>query len=175
MVIEVADLREHAETDLGDDALERLLQDAYDFCDERVGPLGEQTIVLDGRERWLILPRAVADADFVTISERFGDQTTELVLDTDWRWNGGRIVERLSGGSVVFWGHEYGGGDVVVTYTPKDDTDRRDRVVIDLCKLAIQYNALHSERAGDYASTAPDYARERDRIVRQLAPAMGVA
>lgn len=175
MTVDAATLREHIETDLGDDALGRLIADAYAFCDLRVGPAGAQSVVIPAGDRFLMLPRPVASADDVAIVERFGTEEAALVEGTDWRWLGGRTLERLSGGSVVFWGYAYGAGDIVVTYTPKDDEAMRDRVVIDLCKLAIAHNALQQERAGDYAATSKDYAAERERIVRQLLPAMGVA
>lgn len=174
MTITNTELREHVETDLGDDALDRLIADAYAYCVERVGAAGEQTIVLHAGERYLVLPFSIAAAADLDISERYNDQTTVLVEGTDWRWLGGRLVERLSGGSITVWGHAYGAGDVLVTYTPKDDEARRDRVVIDLCKLAIQYNALRSETAGDYKADSAEYTKERDRLVRQLAPGMVV-
>lgn len=174
MAIDAAALREHIETDLGDDALDRLIADAYAFCEERAGKQGEQAVVLDGGERYLMLPFPISDTGDIEIVERIGDEET-TVDPSDWRWNGGRTLERLNGGDLVFWGYAHPGGDVVVTYTPKSDADMRDRVVIDLCKLAIQHTGLHAERAGDYSSTHPEYARERDRIVRQLVPALGVA
>lgn len=174
-MITSAHLQDHVETDLEPGVLKRLIDDAYAYIADRVGPQGEQTVVMPAGERYLMLPQPIASEDDVSISERFGDRTTVLVEGTDWRWLGGRRLERLSGGTVVFWGHEYGVGDVLVTYTPKDDTARRDRIVIDLCKLAIQYGALSSERAGDYGASHLDYAKEREKLVRQLAPVLGVA
>ena len=174
MTITKTELRTHVETDLADAAVDRLLADAYAFCAERV-PTGEQTIVLGAGVRYLVLPAPVATAGDLEFSERFGDQTTLLVQDTDWRWVSGRIVERLSGGSLVLWGYAYGDGDVLVTYTPKDDTARRDRVVIDLVKLAVQYAGLSSERAGDYSAGHLAYAAEREKLVRQLQTGLAIA
>lgn len=176
MTITASSFKTYFQTDLADAVLTAYIDDATDFCVERAGPQGEQTVVLQSEGRYLVLPKAIAAAaDVSEIIERQAD-TTNTLTTADWRWNGGRILERLTSGNPDFWGTTFGFAcDVVVTYTPKDDANRRDRVVVDLVKLAIQYSGLASERAGDYAMTAQVYAQERDRIVRQLNTRMAFA
>lgn len=170
-------IHEHIETDLGDDAIDRLIDDAVAAIDERVGTTAEQTVTLRGGDRYIFLPQPITDAaDISEIVERHG--ASEFTLDTDdWRWIGGRQVERLgSNDSPTWWGWVSGFAcDIVVTYTPRADGDRRDRVTIDLVRLALQHNALGSERAGDYSSSSVEYQRERERIISELVPKVAFA
>lgn len=165
MTIDADAFRTFFETDLSDEALEALIADADAYCTLKL-PAAAQTVLIQGAGRYLVLPQPVTDEDDIDlIVERLPGEDSELEAE-DWRVASSRMVERLSGDTAVFWG----GCDVQVTYTPKADADRRDRVVVDLVKLAIQYSALGSERAGDFAETELDYASERERIVRQLLP-----
>lgn len=121
------EIREHIETDLGDDALNRFLADAYGAIKKRVGVEGEQTVVIytRGSDRYLMLPRPInVAADIDSIIERLG--ATEVTLETtDWRWLGGRTLERLSGSSEpTLWGWNFSVDEdvpfqTVVTYTPR--------------------------------------------------------
>ena len=55
-----------------------------------------------------------------------------------------------------------------MVYTPLDETAERTRVVIDLTRLAVQYNAVKSEGVGDYKSASVDYEAEREKILSRL-------
>ena len=86
---------------------------------------------------------------------------TALVLDTDFLIVfDGLAVERID---TLFQRR------VRITYTPKlDDVKQRDRVVIDLCKLMIQYNGLTTEKIGDWGGTVGDYETQRRKILSTL-------
>jgi len=178
-------LREHIETDRSDTALERLLQDACDSVTARIGPEGEQEVVLKARgsDQFIFLPRPITVAgDIDSIVERLGN--TELTLETtDWRWLGGRRLERVISGTIpapTVWGWNFTSMDgdvefqVVITYTPKPES-RRVRVLIDLVRLALQYTALKSELAGDYSSSSLDYQKEREALISELVPRLRFA
>ena len=191
MTITHDDLKEHVETDLDDDALDRLITDAQASIDDRIGPEGAQTIVLGnvGGDRYLFLPRPISSsADIASITERWGAVERALASD-EWRWLGGRQLERLIGsGSTAgtLWGWWEGGSippinagysdvSVVIAFTPKPDA-RRDRVVIDLCRLALVYNGLSDERAGEYQTRSrEDYQAEREKVLSELMPKVGFA
>lgn len=184
--IDVDALRTHLETDLSDEALERLMHDACDAITDRVGSLEQNQIVLRtfSSDRYLFLPKPIdSDEDIESITYRLGN--SELVLaETDWRWIGGRMIERLTGGGesvATSWGWNFvsSSGDVefntVVVYTPKTMVNRRIRVLIDLVRLATQYTALASERAGDYSSSSLKYKEERAKLINELVPRLGFA
>jgi hypothetical protein len=171
MTVEVEQLREHIETDLGDGALGRLLADAAAAIEEHTGGSGEQTIRLVGGDRFLFLPYAIESTDDLTLVEIYGE-IEHAVADDDYAWWGGRQLERLVNGTR---GASVWAPIVAATLTPVDHSARVERVTIDLVRLAIQHNALSTERAGDYASSSVDYQRERRKILSELVPRMVVA
>ena len=199
MTLTTDQLKEHVETDLGDDALQRLLDDAYATVANRVGEAsGEVTehYRVFSSDEIIFLNQAIASEDDITsITVRVlapEAPMEDLELETEeWRWMGGRMIQRLEGTDVdlptpTWWGFRSVGWpsvelDVVIAYTPAsaaEDTptaSRTDRVVIDLCKLAIQYSGLASERAGDYAYTSKEYQAERESLLKELAPKVGFA
>jgi hypothetical protein len=93
-----------------------------------------------------------------------GTTNTTLAAD-DYEVVNDIRIDRLTTGSHprTYWGDR-----VTVTYTPKGDADKRKRVLIDLCKLTIQYNALKSENIGDHRADYSDYQRERLQILSAL-------
>ena len=89
------------------------------------------------------------------------EDLTTLVSGTDYLLiDNGRAIERLDTNFAA---------RVKVTYVPITDTIRRDRVVIDLCKLAIQNEGgVSAERSGDYSRSMVSYQEERERILSTL-------
>lgn len=170
MTIDADALREHVETDLADPALDRLIADAYDAIAVHVGPADAgQVDRYAGGDRFLFLSTPIADdADIDSIVEDHGGDTTTTLDPSDWRWWPGSMrLERLGTGpnGAGAWAPT-----VVVTFDPSLDADRRDRVVIDLCKLAIQYNALRAQTTGDFRGDAVEYQREREKLIGELRP-----
>ena len=83
----------------------------------------------------------------------------------------GRTLQRLQGGLFAYstW------GDIVeVSYTPQSEQILRDRVVVDLVKLAIVYNGLSEETVGDYKSKSYEsYHLERERLLLSMGSSRG--
>lgn len=171
-VLTLAEVREHVETDLEDPALQRLLNDADSAIVSRFGAHASAGVT----ERH---PGYVSDvfphrpvATVTAITERIG--STDLILDpTDFEVRlGGHQLRRLTTGvnQRGTWG-----GEVILEYVPVDDAARRKRIAIDLVKLALRYEAVKSETAGDYATTNVEYQDERNAILDELAPAFDFA
>ena len=167
------DLRLAFETDLGDAALQLVIDSADAEIIARFGehdatldaPLVEQH---DGGGRYIFPHRKVDSV--VAVTEFWGgpgaEEETELAADDYRLGHGSSSLLRLSTGtnSRGWWGR------VVLNYVPVTDNARRRRVELDLCKLALQYSALGSERAGDYSqSQLGDYQKERERLLSELA------
>lgn len=184
-------IREHVETDAGNDAIERLIRDAFTAIAQRhyvtfteTAPSGDIQIdfewaetafaIVDASGELIILPqssRLLATVD--TISEWDTDTEAFAALDADdWQAFSPRQFHRKSNGTNPPSGLGWG-GRVQIEYGV--NMTLAERVVIDLARLALQYNALSSERAGDYSSSGVEYQRERERILSELVPAMGVA
>lgn len=151
-------LRTHVETDLDDYALELLIEDAYAAILQRRGARAELVYRSDGGGAMLFVD---PPADAVTTVTEDG---TEIEEDTDFRLRyGGRALQRI--------GRNW--GQTVVEYDASDDDPRTDRVVIDLCKLALQYEGLQSSSDGDYRETHLPYQDEREKLLAELTIGMG--
>ena len=169
-LVTVAVLREHVETDLSDDALQRLLDDAEAAVDKKAGELTTETDTYEGEilATALFLSRKASSITTVTeeLKDIDGGYEETILSENDFKLRyGGRQMERLPDGDHPrrTW------GDVVtVVYTPLDETAERTRVIIDLTRLAVQYNALKSEGVGDYKSASVDYEAEREKILSRL-------
>jgi hypothetical protein len=87
---------------------------------------------------------------------------------------GGQYLERLSGGYRVSWG-----GLVEITMDAGTVSDRYDRVVVDLVKLALQFSGLDARRDGDYSEESmgarsggqEGYQSQRNALISELMPA----
>lgn len=162
MTVSAAVVRTLFETDLSEEALELLIADAYASIEARFGTIGERTDIMYPRGPSLFLERP---AQAITaVVEVVADGQSLTLADDDWELVHGQVLYRKLQGTNPAYGWPW---RVEVTYTPRED-NRRDRVVVDLVKLAAQYNALSSETVGDYEAQLPDYQAERDRIVAEL-------
>lgn len=165
----VAKIRGHITTDLIDSAIQRFLDDIDAMIDNEYGALATQVDTFEGDifATALFLSRKAVTITTVTEEVKSGVGYTETVLsanDYKLRYGNGQI-ERLASGDNprATW------GDVVtIVYAPFDETAQRERVTIDLVRLAIEYNALGSESIGDYKSTSVDYEKERGKILSRL-------
>ena len=171
-LLTTAQVREHVETDLVDDALGRL-NDAADLrVIQRGGPLANETdtFVVDsndypeGRDKSIFLERLPGAIS--SVSEQIFDNTP-VVLAADDYYQVGTQLERRDDGTNPRsrWGHR-----VIVAYVPESDEAIRKQIIIDLIKLEVAYQGVAKEKAGDYSMEAPDYQAEQERILSQLAP-----
>lgn len=170
-LITKAIIREHFDTDLVDDAVQRLIDEAEALVDKSYGQLATQTDELRECSLSTVLFLSRRAISITTITEEVqgteGDYTATVLASDDFQTRyEGRQIERLSGGtnSRATW------GDIVtVVYVPEDEMAARTGVIIDLVKLSAQYNAMHSEEIGDYRGTSLDYEKERKAILQRLA------
>ena len=184
-LITVAQLREHVETDLPDTALQRLVDDADAEIQRRYGPHSTtttETFSPSPGDSLLFLTRQCGDTASVVVTEKYPGTLgeTTIVLDTtDYEWqDNNRTLRRLPTGThgPGIWTDTPGqlaawAPWVTVAYTPAADDARRVRVLIDLCKLAVVYDATSMTMVGKaFQTTQLDYARERNRLMAVLAP-----
>jgi hypothetical protein len=179
-LIDPATLRNFVETDLGDTALQILLDDADAEIISRLGALGAGAgsyVKASVGELMIWLPRrATAITSCVervwvgignpteynlTVPGAAAPALPDLKLHAD-----GYRVERLMAGdnpSTCFR------GVVTLAFTPVDTTAQRKRLEIDLVKLALQFDATASSKTGDQSvQHLPDYQAARDALFRPL-------
>jgi hypothetical protein len=175
-LITLAELKEHVESDLSDAALQRLLDSEDAEIVKRTGAhSGAITETLNGRELLLFLGRPAAAVTSVTEYVSGGaitGETATVLAANDYRiWGSGRYLQRLPTGTNprTFWGSR-----AQVVYTPRDESAERTLVLINLCRLAVEYRGLRTERVGDYSMTSEEYTAERERLLSQLEPSGGV-
>lgn len=172
-LITATELREHVDTDLGDTALGRLLDDADDEITRRYGAhTGSQVETFRPTPHSVLLHTDRSISAVTSITETFPaeiGETTNTLTSGDYGVEGNRTLRRKATGSysASCWAPL-----VVVTYTPVADSDRRARVTIDLVRLSVQYQAVQSHGLGDASVSYSDYARERELLLRVLAPSM---
>lgn len=171
-LLSVEQVREHVETDLVDDALERVLDAADAEIIRRLGPLLTQTEVLEGGAVHLPLSRAAAS--ITSASERFatngmGYQTVALVVADDLRLlDDGRRVERLFDGSnpADAWR-----GEVTIVYAPADaGAAERAMLLVNLIKLDLGYTGHLVQSVGDVrVQSLQEYNDARAALFRPFA------
>ena len=175
MSVDAAIIKEHFETDLSDAALTRLINAEVEEINRRYGsdasvteqhslavPMGvdhEEGQVIGRRRIWTQQKISYVTSIKEGPSLAAADLTV-LVANTDYRViYDGNVIERIDT-DFQRW--------VEIIYAPVSDSYRRDRVVIDLVKLAIQYSGLDSESVGDWSGSTLDYQKERESILSTL-------
>lgn len=172
-LVNVAEIRSLIETDLGDTALEILENEAEATIMERYGvnypgPVIRNYELLDYSmtpPNILLLERSVLT--ITNIHEFSGEPVVDLTLAAnDYRvLLGGTAVIRLATGTnpADVWARR-----VVITYTPIDDTFKRKKVIIDLIRLGIKYEAVKAHSEGDVSEASVDYIAERENLFSQM-------
>jgi hypothetical protein len=176
-IISLAELKEHIEAELADDALQRLLNAADQAVAERYGAIAQQVDEYvvdkdqfpDGRDKSLTLTRKAST--ITTVTEQLFNDTADTLAADDYDLRGD-LLERLETGTNPRgrWGHR-----IIVTYVPFDDTAQRIPLVVDLVKLELAYRGLSSEKAGDYRMDSREYNKERESILGSLEPGLNFA
>lgn len=175
MILTVDQLREHITTDLGDDALQRLLDAAEEAIIARAGASGSREELAGGGGRFISL---ALPADSITsVVESDGYTITTLAADDYRLYTGGLLLERLSSGTNPrsTWNRE-----VTTTYVPVDNDATRMLVQIELCELAISYRpGLAEETIGEWTerflqNSAWNASAERDAILAKLDVDLGM-
>jgi len=165
-----SELRGHVETDLSEGVLQSILDAEETEIIRRYGAHATQTDLLPGGELWLVLRRT--PVSFTSVTETVNTTSTVLAADDYRHWGGGRL-ERLGTGTNARseWGDR-----VSVVYVPEARSDQRKLVLVQLALLAIQYQGVQREAIGgnDYNVEYLDHLRERERLMRSLAPRGGM-
>lgn len=169
--ITVERLRAHFETGIDDVALGLLLDDAVDTVVRRFGDDSEVTRRFHaGGQKFIKFPRPVLSVSAVA---EFNEIRSPLYTLTTLDWElqpGGRMIERLEGGFVIYADRKWA-PIVDITYIPKAEQIIRDRVIMDLVRLATQYSALEQENVGGrtgYINMQLPYLRERERLMMAI-------
>lgn len=140
------EVRSRVETDLDDATLQRIIDAETQYLTRRAGGITETETHRAFGLREIVLRRP--PASITSIKERrsiTGEQVT--LAGNDWRQVGNYNLLRLTGGSnsANFWGQE-----IVVEYKPEIDEDLRERVLLDLVQLSVEFRGIESESIGDY-------------------------
>lgn len=169
------ELKEHVEAGITEAALERLLIEAVAQVEGRFGTDASITVRTETNGRYIRLQRPALT---ITAVAEFNDQRYPLytLLAADYELqDGGRIIRRLTGGT-TFYADRSWAPVVDITYLPVPEQALRDRVTIDLVRLAVQYNALGQETFGGrtgYQSISVDYLKERERLLMAIPASRG--
>lgn len=180
MTVLVAEFKEHVETDLATTAIQRLLDAEVEEIIRRFGKdisVTEEHILEapEGFESGVVTAQKIGRRRIWT-GQQINSATTVkegptltpadlTTLTEDADSDGFRIIH--NGYAIERIGTDFD-KRVEIVYVPKTDVRRRDRVTIDLVHLAIQYNALKSERVGDWNGSHVEYQKERESILSTL-------
>lgn len=150
-----AQVREHVETDLGDDAITRVIASEEAAIVARYGE-GTTTTELHLGGTSLIVLRGVA-ASITAIS----DASVALTVDEDYTLESPTRLRHLAGTFA---------GPVLVTYVPVSTAAQRTMALIDLVKLQLAYSGFKSQGGADLSESPLDLTQERENILSRLAP-----
>ncbi len=164
-LLDVDEVREHVESDLTDTALTRLIEDADAEIIARLGAVATATEVRSGDGLTRLPLNRVATA-VTSVVMRVGQTDYALGTDDYVLVYNGRMIERRQGSTYpdLIW-H----GTMTVVYVPRDETTRRTRLLIDLVKLAVNYDGMKSADIGDARTSPLDYKTERDNLFAPFA------
>lgn len=119
-----------------------------------------------GGERYIFTDRPIDSVTTVTeSSDNFVN--TDVLTATEYRvaheLDG--AIERLSAGVPIKWRR-----DVEVVYAPTDDTLIRKAVLIELCRIGLERQAMRQEAiGGEYSFKTPeDWELERVNVIKRL-------
>jgi hypothetical protein len=180
-------VKERVSTDLTDPELQRIIDAANQEIIDRYGPHPDSTqpitVTQRGLVRMLDVTRPIDTGQTIVITEFVGSgwtvEESTVMASNDYRvWYRGRTLERLATGTTprVRWGHR-----VVLTYTPQNDGDQRQEVIIQLTSLAISQRgggagSIRSLQVGDVKTEWADsaYQKQREALLSSLAPRKGL-
>ena len=163
----VDDLRLYVSSTLTDDALQMLLDAAYDEIED-VAPSGQVNELIDPGHGDLLMLSREADS-IVSIAEQFHGTSVTLAADDYEVRSSGTTLRRLATGTNP--SHHWR-GRVDVAYLPGDDMAIRKRVQLELVKLDLAFSpSLASQTIGTWSetyTTGKPYADQRSEILASL-------
>lgn len=179
------------ETDIDTDELQRMIDEANAEIIQRHGPHSDPsnpiTVTAPGGSQTIYLARPIDTIQDFTITEYWrssflGNVTTAVLAADDFKvWFDGRMIERLFTGTNPGWrwGNQqqadtfgWGGstGWATIAYTPVNDGNQREEVMIKLVRLSLDYETAVRIRMGDVDLFPLVYQQERERLLDSLAP-----
>lgn len=178
------------ETDIPDEEIQRIIDEANAEIVRRYGPhanpLTPITVTVPGGYPTVTLARPIDAMQALTIVDSWrssfsGTVTATTLTVSDYKvWDDGRTIERLFTGTNpgYRWGNQFrdsfgwGGatGWVDVTYTPVNDGNQREEVIIKLVRLTLDYDPSTRIRMGDVDVFPISYHDERERLLSSLQP-----
>lgn len=162
-LLTVTEVRDHVEADINDTALGRLVDNADQEIIDRLGALATQTWVDQGGRLILHLPRK---ATSITSAVERLLETDYTLAASDYELLGdGYQVQRKQGSGYPYQNWR---GRVTIVFVPSDETVARKKLLVDLVKLDVQYDALRGSSLGDVSRTNLDHAAERNALFQQL-------
>jgi hypothetical protein len=142
-------LRELVPTTLGDDAVQRLLDDAEAAITAYAGAVGTAVELVTGGYERIVTTRPVAS--LTSIVERDGGFSPVTLDTTDYELFAPFVLLRKRTGTNQ---SSHWRGPIRVSFVPVDDTNTRKIVQIELCKLEMATNpGLASETVGAWTQT----------------------
>jgi hypothetical protein len=169
----VDQFREYVTSSLGDEAIQRLLDAAYESIILTAGPYasdGTITEILMSRSGPLLMLSRPAESVSEVI-EGSGSLATTLAADDYELSQSGNILRRLNDGTNPAWRWRY---RTFVTYLPQSDLAIRDVAQLELVKLEIAFNpTLVTQTIGSWSETyqqGRSYPEQRADILASLNP-----
>ena len=165
-----AEVKAQVKTSYTDATINALVAEIDKQLTEHVGPRSGVGYKLDMAPELatvLALPRPAATiTTVVEYTDATSDPTKTTLAANDYELNAtADELRRLSSGTNAraTWGWH-----VELTYDAVDDEVRRNQVLIQLCRLEINYRSSTAESVGDFSRSLADYERERTRLLRRL-------
>lgn len=177
-------VKKRVETDLDDIELQLIIDEVNQDVITKFGPHADPanpiTVELEGWQYKIVLPRQIDTSAPITVVEQidatYGSPTSLTLSSGDYRiWTNGYTLERRADGTNSRWKW---GDRVLVTYTPVNDGDQRESVMVKLAILEIQYQGgfpgIRSQNVGDVVLSEADYQKQRESLMNSLAPRGGL-
>lgn len=165
MALTTDDVRARVETDLDEPTVQRILTAAEKAVTRAAGSADDQTatfLALGASQ--VSLPRR--HSEIVSVKERASRHADQVTLASDdYREIGDYVLQRLANGTN---GASYWGSEVEVVYTPEVDATLRERVVLDLCQLDIEFKAVDVEAVGDYKQEQKDFRARKRALLAEV-------
>jgi len=164
MSISVTQVQDRLETDLDENMIQLIIDAETESLERAKGKASVTETHNASGSRKLVLRRKPASITSIAERTNLLDDAVTLSVN-DWRQIGTRVLLRLPDGDnpAGSWGKE-----VVVTYTAEIDTNLRDRVILDLVQLSIEFRAFEREKAGDWEGEQESYNERRKVLLNQI-------
>lgn len=165
-LVSIAELRARVKSGLTDTNLQAIIDNEEAELVRRYGAHGDgvSTVTEDAQPTGceLFLDRPIASITSVTEAQSLGGTGSALTSSNYYLYARQARLVRLPVGTP--WGPQ-----VTVVYAPVDDQARRKRIIIELCRLALEQTAMKSENvAGEYSFQAPEWEQARNQLYRRL-------